>query len=222
MNDLILTIAKDRILPVNSAIIDFPNESFVNQLYRLIWYITDNIIRSLNSIELSNITLETKLGIVLYSMFPLDWLEIAEQSPNDYIDVKKLYKTNLMSLNEEDYKRINRILEFLCFEIIETTVLWNIENDLDINLFETTPRYILNAIEQDPVLKQIVKKQRIYMIESNQIPDIKISTDLNLSNKSHRLVKIFINQLIEEIIGNRKHENLLTLEDIDNVLGFNG
>lgn len=218
MNDLILTIAKDRILPVNSNIIDFPNESFVNQLYRLIWYITDNIIRSLNSLELSNITLQTKLLVVLYSMFPLDWLEIAKTSPNDYIDIKKLYKTNLNDLTEEDCNLLNRILEFLCFEIIETTILCNIENDIDINLFETTPRYILTGIEQDPVLKQIVKNQRIYMIDSNQIPDIKISTDLRLSNKSHRLVKIFINQLLEDIIENRKHENLLTLEDIDTVL----
>jgi hypothetical protein len=201
MNELILTISKDRILPMVSGLIDFPNVSFCNQLNNLTNFIIKNIMNRFILPTHSNITPQSKLELVLYAMFPIDWLELAEQSPNSYIDISKAiskYNTTKHKLPDEQTIKISKILEFLCYEIIELTTLYIIEEDLDLHLYEFSPRHILKAIELDPVLTGIIKKQQIYMID--QVPDIRLRTSINLSHKSDKLIRIYLHILLKTII----------------------
>ena len=203
MNELILTISKDRILPMVSGVIDFPNVSFCNQLYKLVNFIVKNIMNLFVLPTHSNITSQSRLELILYAMFPKDWLELAGQSPNSYIDISKTiseYETPKFKLLDEQTLKISKILEFLCYEIIELTTLYTIEEDLNLHLYEFSPRHILQAIELDPVLTGIIKRQQIYMIDSVQIPDIRLRTNLNLSHKSDKLIRIYLYILLKNMI----------------------
>jgi hypothetical protein len=153
----------------------------------------------------SNITNQSKLELVLYAMFPKDWLALAEHSPNSYIDISKTItdyeSSHKNKLNDEQTKKISKILEFLCYEIIELTTLYIIEEDLNLHLYEFSPKHILKAIELDPVLNGIIKRQQIYMIDSTQIPDIRLKTSLNLSHKSDKLIRIYLSILLKTMFS---------------------
>lgn len=217
MNDLFISIAKERILPISAEIIDYPQEYTENQLYKLAVYITQNIMNLyiiISSWNIDDLPENIKLDIALEILFPKDWLIIANTSPNFHLKLSKIidqYKTNI---SEEGKTRIHKIVEFLCYEIIETMVI----TSGFIKMFDLTPEYITKAIEFDPMLKRILKKNNIYIVEN--IPNYNMINieDIPMSNKCNKLLRIYLQKIIENLFETLedKQQTTLTIKDIEN------
>lgn len=233
MNDLIISIAKERLLPVSSEVIDYPNAQTENQMHRLSVYVTKIILDAFLNVThwaLCNITHASKrdptflsedirLSLALKNLFPLEWLEYAEQSPAFYLKLQRVIERYRFTLKEATVKRIHRIVEFLCFEIIESAVLWGNCKPMS----ELTPEDLQSAIDADPILKHIIYRHNLYLVidyPSNERVQIS-SSELDLSLKATRLLRTYAEEMIREVIRSREHEDRLTLRDVDSYFKIN-
>lgn len=215
MNDLFISVAKERILPISAEIIDYPQEYTENQLYKLAVYVTQNIMNLyiiINTWNDTDFPENIRLDIALEILFPKEWLVIADTSPNFHLKLTKIidqYKTNI---SEEGKTRIHKIVEFLCYEIIETMVI----TSGFIKMFDLTPDYITKAIESDPILQKIIKNNNIYIVEN--IPNYNTISieDITMSNKCNKLLRIYVQKMLENLFGNleEKKQTNLTIEDV--------
>lgn len=215
MNDLFISVAKERILPISAEIIDYPQEYTENQLYKLAVYVTKNIMNLyiiINAWNVGEIPEDIKLDIALEVLFPKEWLVVANTSPNFHLKLSKIidqYKTNI---SEDGKIRIHKIVEFLCYEIIETMVI----TSGFIKMFDLTPEYITKAIDSDPILQKIIKNNNIYIVEN--IPNYNIINiqDITMSNKCNKLLRIYVQKMLNNLFANLedKKRSTLTIEDI--------
>ena len=79
-------------------------------------------------------------------------------------------------------------------------------------MFDLTPNYIQKAIDTDPILKKIIENNNIYIVQN--IPNFSILDigDIEMSNKCHKLLRIYIEKLLENLFKDKKN---ITIEDID-------
>jgi len=215
MNDLFISVAKERILPVSAEIIDYPQEYTENQLYKLAVYVTKNIMNLyiiINSWNMEEISEDIKINIALDVLFPKEWLIIANTSPNFHLKLSKIIDQYKTDISEEGKTRIHKIVEFLCYEIIETMVI----TSGFIKMFDLTPEYITKAIEYDPILQKIIKNNNIYIVEN--IPNYNIINiqDITMSNKCNKLLRIYVQKMLDNLFTKleEKKRSTLTIKDV--------
>lgn len=214
MNDLIDSIAKERILPITTDTIDIPNNAIYSQLTKFSIYITDMIITYYQIQTQLNLTNEEKLDLAIDLTFPLKWLEIAKYCVAFHIDMTDCIKKRI-DLDPSLIVKINNIVEFLCFEIIETSVLLS---DI-IYISDLTPLHLLKAIDCDYFLSKIIYSCGIYITYSNIIPINYLEINgIDISNKSHKILRLFIEILIKKIIFYRRNDSIITIRDIHRIL----
>lgn len=233
MNDLITSVAKERMLPVSADFIDYPNAQFENQLHRLSIYFTKFILDAFVLVthwSLCNLATckkgdstflseKIRLSLALKSLFPLEWLQIAEQSPTFHLKLHRVIERYRFTLSEASVKRIHKIVEFLCFEIIESTV---IRADLK-PMYKLTIGDMQHAIELDPILKQIFYRHNVFLVthfpshEKIQFDE----TTFQMSLKASRYLRIYIEEMIREVIRQRENEGEVTLHDVEHYFKMN-
>lgn len=228
MNDLIISIVKERILPASSEIIDFPSVQVETQLHRFATYITKIILDEFVMVthwSLCNVTQQSKrdpsflpeesrLTLALQTLFPIAWLKIAEQSPSHHLKLQRVIERYRFTLSEASIRRIHKIVEFLCFEIIETTVLLSGCKLMQ----ELNSEDLQYAVEYDPVLKHIVYRHNIYFVTRYPSSDnvvFDVDSDLRISLKGARLLRVYVEEMIHECIRNREGQAELTIRDVD-------
>jgi hypothetical protein len=227
MNDLIISVAKERLLPLTSELIDYPSSQFENQLHRIAVYFTKSILDSFVLVthwSLCNaskqnchtITEESRMSLALKSMFPIEWLKVAQTSPTYYIKMHKVIERYRFTLLEPTIHRIHQVVEFLCFELIETAVLTS----------GLKPMYQLGsldlqvAVNRDPVLKEIFARHHIYGLGARTPSATKITFDFTgncspaISIKAFRLLRVYIEELIRDVYDHRENSNELTVRDV--------
>lgn len=214
MNDLIISVAKERILPLESNMLDYPNEQFESQMYKLALYITKSIL-DIYSIICNwsfPITEESKLSLSLKTVFPKEWLRIADQSPHFHLQLQKIIEQYKLNLREESVNRIHRVVEFLCYEIIETATIYSNFRRIS----ELTPNDIRNAIDGDSILHQIINQNNIYITQGIQLNHSMLEiTGVEVSNKALRLLRIYVEELVKGTLDNRQNFDVLTLDDLE-------
>lgn len=212
MNDLIISVAKERIIPSQPGIIDYPNEHTESQLYRMAVYMTQNIIHSYYLIFRWNKNEESSLTLALHNCFPKSWLTYAETSPQHYLELKKVITPYHLNLSEESIQRIHKIIEFLCYEIIESAVI----QSSFLPIQQLNPIYLKKGVEIDPVLNHIIQRHNIVLTDYLKVKSgrLNIQSPIRLSNKGIKLIRIYIEQLIQHILCFRIQSNVLTLADI--------
>lgn len=225
MNDLILFVVKERVLPLTSDFIDYPSRTFESQLHHISHFlaksILDQFVRvthwSLCNASAKNqhcITEHSRLTLALQNTFPLDWLTIAEKSPTHHLHLQRVIQRYRFSLQEASIRRIHAIVEFFCFELIESAVI----------LSNFKPMHQLGAadlqfaLDRDPVLKKIVTQHQIVIVPrvpmTQWISFAPLPGTMRISNKGYRLLRTYIEELIREVIRARRNPSLLTLTDI--------
>jgi hypothetical protein len=226
MNDLILSVVKERLLPLTSDFIDYPNAQFESQLHRLSTYITKAILDAFVTVthwslcnaskqNMHSITEESRLSIALKSIFPLEWLKIAETSPTYHLRLNKVIQRYRFSLHDPSVQRIHKIVEFLCFEIIESTVIHSGFKPM----FQLTGDDLQVAIRKDAILHEILTRHSIFLVPRPpstawiQFPDP--DPNVRISIKGYRLLRVYVEELIREVFRRRSNEYALTLEDVD-------
>lgn len=211
MNELIISVGRERMVPVRLGLIDYPNEQFENQLYRIAVFVAQSILDSYSLFLPWNCDEEDTLSLALKHNFPQDWLDIALLSPNFHFKLKKIITSYRFNLTDLSVQIIQQVVEFLCYEIIETAViLSNFQSISDISAI-----WIKNAIESDLTLSRIVKKQRITIVNHPRLcPGIITIENIDLSNKAMRLLRIFVEEFIMRIVDSRSQNNRLRIEDI--------
>ena len=215
MNDLIISIAKERILPISSNFIDYPNEQFEAQLYRLSIYITKAILDAYTVI--SNwpfvITEQSILTLALKTIFPIDWLEVADQSPSVHLNLEKTINQYVhLKLNSSSTERIHKVVEFLCYELIETTVIYsNFQKLTELNV-----RNLQIGIDGDPVLKRIITQNNIYVTDDIQLKNTMLEiTGIEISNKASRMLRVYVEELVKGVLEGRQNFDVLLIEDLE-------
>lgn len=214
MNDLIISVAKERILPLSQNIIDYPNEQFESQMYKLALYITKSILDHYSLICNWSfvVTEQSKLTLALKTVFPREWLRVADQSPHFHLELQKVIEPYKLGLREESVKRIHRIVEFLCYEVIETATIYSNFRKVS----ELCPGDIQHAIDGDSVLRQILTQNNIYITQGIQLNHSVLEiTGVEISNKALRLLRIYVEELIKETLDNRQNFDVLTLDDLE-------
>jgi hypothetical protein len=226
MNDLILSVVKERLLPLTSDFIDYPNAQFESQLHRLSTFVTKSILDAFVTVthwslcnaskqNAHSITEESRLSIALKSIFPLEWLQIAETSPAYHLRLHKIIQRYRFALNESSVKRIHQIVEFLCFEIIESSVIHSGFKPM----FQLTADDVGLAIQRDALLHEIITRHNIFLVSRApsvtwiEFPDP--PADVHISIKGYRLLRVYIEELIREVFRRRTSEYELTLEDVE-------
>jgi hypothetical protein len=226
MNELILSVVKERLLPLTSDFIDYPNAQFESQLHRLSIFIAKSILDAFVAIthwslynaskqNAHSITEESRLSMALKSIFPLEWLRIAETSPSYHLRLHKVIQRYRFALNESSVKRIHTIVEFLCFEIIESAVIHSGFKPM----FQLTGDDLALAICRDAMLHEIVTRHNIFLVPRPpsvtwiEFPDP--SADVQISIKGYRLLRVYVEELIREVFRRRSSEYELTLNDVD-------
>lgn len=216
MNSLITTIAKERILPSSMDFFDSINEMTENQMNKMCIFLVRNIMKTfgeLNILEEDDLKLEDteKMNIALKLNFPSEWLDIAVTSPCFYLDFTKFITPYYTQLSKELINLVNKVIEFFCYEVVETMVI----NSSFISICEITPFWLEKGIIADETLLNIIRKQNIYLFES--IPPLKIIEieGYELSYKSHKLLRIFIEKLIKNMFKERMHLNVLSKNDVN-------
>jgi hypothetical protein len=213
MNDLLISIAKERIIPAQPGIIDYPNEHLESQLYRMSVYITQNILHSYYLIFRWNKHEETALTLALRNSFPKSWLELAEQSPQHYLDLQKTFTWFKINLSEQSIKRIHKIVEFLCYELIETSVIYS--NFLPIQ--QISPLHLKQSVETDITLKHIIQRHNIILTDQLKLKSnaLTIQSPIPISNKAQKLIRIYIEELVKHLLTFRYQDHKLTVEDVE-------
>jgi hypothetical protein len=214
MNNLIISIAKERILPLTHNFIDYPNEQFESQMHKLSTYMTKSILDAYVVIDSWSfaITEQSKLTLALKTVFPNDWLSIAEKSPSYHLQLQKMIHSYSINLSEESIQRIHKVVEFLCYEIIENTVIYSNFRKVS----ELGSEHIQNGIDGDAVLKKIVNQNNIHVTTKIQLNHNElVFTGINVSNKAHRLMRLYIEEMVHTILDGRQHYDTLTLHDVE-------
>lgn len=215
MNDLIISIAKERILPISSNFIDYPNEQFEAQLHRLSTYMTKAILDAYTVI--SNwpfaITEQSKLTLALKTVFPTDWLEVADQSPSVHLNLEKTINEYVnLKLDSSSVERIHKVVEFLCYELIETTVIYSNFQKLP----ELGVRNLQIGIDGDPVLKRIITQNNIYVTDDIQLKNTMLEiTGIEISNKASRMLRVYVEELVKGVLEGRQNFDVLLIEDLE-------
>jgi hypothetical protein len=214
MNNLIISIAKERILPLTHNFIDYPNEQFESQLHKLSTYMVKAILDVYVVIDSWSfaITEQSKLTLALKTVFPNDWLTIAETSPSCHLQLQKMIHSYSINLSEASIQRIHKIIEFLCYEIIENTVIYSNFRKVS----ELGPEHIQNGIDGDAILKKIIRQNNIHVTSKIQLnhTDL-VFTGIDVSNKAHRLMRLYIEEMVNSILEGRQHYDTLTLQDVE-------
>jgi hypothetical protein len=196
MNNLIIFISKERILSSNDLIGDLPNQFLESQLYRMALFLIQNILEIIDKQTFISHSEEEKVNNALKVIFPNDWLKYAINSPNYHLNFKKY----LSHLNDNSNKIIHSVIEFFCYEVIETSILTKTKNQ---NLFLLQPYDILKGLQNDAVLHNILREQKIYIIDNHfkiRANDISFPK-INISKKGLQLIRIFIEILINNLIS---------------------
>jgi hypothetical protein len=214
MNDLIISIAKERILPISVNFIDYPNEQFEAQLHRVSTYITKAILDTY--IAISNwpfiITEQSKVTLALKTVFPVDWLYVAEQSPAFHLQLHKTINDYDLKLGTGTVERIHKVVEFLCYELIETTVIYSNFRKIS----ELSLENLQHAIDGDPVLKKIMSQNNIHVTDQIQINHNMLEiTGLEISNKANRLLRVYIEELVKGVLDIRQNFDVLLMDDLE-------
>ena len=217
MNELIAS-TKDYLLSSTPGIIDYPNEHTESQLYRLASAIIRNILNSYvyvsNLIQTARkLSEEQLLMYALKRIFPNDWLAIAIKSEAHYFKTVPLYLDRYnLSLTTKTIDKINGVVEFLCYEIIESAI---IEANF-CALSNLQPRHLIKAIRSDPILEIILHRHQIYLIGQCRLNSqvLKLSTEWEnkLSPKSIKLIVIYLELRVKQLVSQTNHS--LTEENI--------
>lgn len=214
MNNLIISIAKERILPLTHNFIDYPNEQFESQMHKLSTYITKSILDIYTVINGWSfaITEQSKLTLALKTVFPNDWLHIAETSTYYHLQLQKMIQSYSLDLSEDSIQRIHKVVEFLCYEIIETAVIYSNFRKIS----ELDPEHIQIAIDGDSVIRKIITQNNIHITSKIQLnrKSLEIS-GIDISNKAHRLLRIYIEEMVQTVLNGRQHYDVLTLNDVE-------
>jgi hypothetical protein len=220
MNDLIISIAKERILPLR---FDSPSTQIETQMYRIAVYMTRTILDAF--LTFSNwsscdapkfraprVDEATRLSLALKTVFPREWLSVAETSPHFHLRLQKVFRRYELELEETSIARIHQVVEFLCFELIETAII----ESRFARMADLTPEHLLMALDADPMLKKIITSQSIYIVRAPQIsPGLITLEGLNVSHRGLRLLRLYVEELIRATYDRREDREVLTLADID-------
>lgn len=214
MNNLLISIAKERLLPTVSGVIDYPIEYVESQLYRLSIFILSNILNSFILIPKTvNISQKDKVDLILSQNFPEEWLKVALTSTHHYLNFSKTTSQFDLNIEEELMEKIYAVVEFLCYEIIETSV---IKSNYKL-LMDITPNDILNGIHSDTVLTNIMQQHNIIITDYVLIPPhIVRLNNIAISNQSLKMIRVYIEEIIKRVYTSRKNKKRLTVEDVKN------
>jgi len=225
MNDLIVSVVKERILPLTSDFIDYPSAPFETHLYHISTHLTKSILDnfvlvthwSLCNASVKNthsITEESRMTLALQNTFPHDWLAIAEKSPTYHLHLQRIIQRYRFTLHETSIQRIHRIVEFFCFELIESTVIHAAFKPM----FQLTVSDLERAVERDPVFSTVLHRHRIFFISrcpsTALITFVNFPSSVQVSIKGLRLLRVFVEELIRQVFQHRRHESTLTYADI--------
>jgi hypothetical protein len=214
MNDLIISIAKERILPISSNFIDYPNEQFEAQLHRISTYITKAILDVYTVIcnWPFTVTEQSKLTLALKTVFPVEWLQVAEQSPTFHLQLHKTINQYSLKLDSSSVVRIHKVVEFLCYELIETTVIYSNFRRIS----ELTLENLQFGIDGDIVLKKIMTQNHIYVTDQIQLNHNMLEiTGIEISNKANRLLRVYIEELVKGVLESRQNFDVLLMDDLE-------
>jgi hypothetical protein len=214
MNDLIISIAKERILPISSNFIDYPNEQFEAQLHRISTYITKAILDVYTVIcnWPFTVTEQSKLTLALKTVFPVEWLQVAEQSPTFHLQLHKTINQYSLKLDSSSVVRIHKVVEFLCYELIETTVIYSNFRRIS----ELTLENLQFGIDGDIVLKKIMTQNHIYVTDQIQLNHNMLDiTGIEISNKANRLLRVYIEELVKGVLESRQNFDVLLMDDLE-------
>lgn len=214
MNDLIIAVAKERILPLSAQFIDYPNEQFESQLYKIATYITRAILDTYVVISSWSfiVTEQSKLTLALKTVFPREWLQIADTSPFFHLQLHKVIHQYKFTLSPESIQRIHRVVEFLCYELIETTVIYSNFRRIS----ELEPENLQIAIDGDSVLKQILVQNNIHVTGGIRLNHNMLEiTGVEVSNKAQRLLRVYIEELVQGVLENRQNFDVLVQDDLE-------
>lgn len=214
MNDLIISIAKERILPISSNFIDYPNEQFEAQLHRISTYITKAILDVYTVIcnWPFTVTEQSKLTLALKTVFPVEWLQVAEQSPTFHLQLHKTINQYNLKLDSSSVVRIHKVVEFLCYELIETTVIYSNFRRIS----ELTLENLQFGIDGDIVLKKIMTQNHIYVTDQIQLNHNMLEiTGIEISNKANRLLRVYIEELVKGVLESRQNFDVLLMDDLE-------
>jgi hypothetical protein len=212
MNDLIVSIAKERLLPTQVGVIDYPNANLENQLYHMTLFLTRDILETYIQLSHLKYSEQITLELTLMHHFPTEWLKIAKQSPNHHIRIQKIVALYEVELPDDIITQIQRVIEFLLFEIIETSVIRSNFQPLA----SLIPRWLNVGIRSDPILKNIIyNRHKIVLVSSLKTKSNMLQIhSLPFSNKAQRLLRAFIEEYVRRIIRSRSNPENLTLEDV--------
>jgi hypothetical protein len=154
------------------------------------------------------------LTLALQNTFPLDWLNIAETSPTHHLHLQRVIQRYRFTLQEASIRRIHAIVEFFCFELIESAVI----------LSAFKPMHQLGAadlhvaLDRDPVLKNILTQHQIVIVPrvpmTQWISFAPFPGEMHVSNKGYRLLRTYIEELVRGVIRSRRDSALLTVSDV--------
>lgn len=195
MNELIIFVAKERLIPSNN-ILDLPTQFLERQLYRLAYFLIQSVINVIynNFSPFSFSDEDEKVKNSLYVVFSYDWLQYALKSHNYHLCSYKFMDDYYLS--EKNKKLIYSVVEFFCFELIETSILIR-ENFLYNTISNLHPYDILQGLYHDTSLYNVIHEQNIYIVDTITIKsqDVKFP-NINISKKGIQLIRIFIEILI--------------------------
>lgn len=211
MNELIISVARERMTPIRMGLIDYPNEQFENQLYRIAVFVAQSILDSYGLFNSWNFNEDVTLELAMKHNFPQDWLDIAKESPCFHFKLRKIIYSYKYNLSDASIEYIERVVEFLCFELIETAVIASNFH----NVSTISPDWIKKGIESDATLTRIIKRQRISMVfYPGVFPGHVTPQNINVSNKAMRLLRAFIEEYIKKVIHTCNRNGIVSLEDV--------
>lgn len=224
MNNLITAIGKERLLPTYPELLDLPNFYLETQLMRLADYFTMIIIEKFFylSRNFRRVTDESLLDLALKLLFPKKWLQYALQMENKYyyLNIKEV-----LDVYNREYTfpkiledRITSVVEFLCFELIQTAVLSRELNYIS----ELTSIDLIKSVKKDPYLYEIVQRNNVILSSTLLKTNYKhlIINGIKLSNKANKLLRLYIETLIYRIIrlAKRKSSKKITVKDVQLII----
>lgn len=224
MNNLITAIGKERILPSFPDLLDLPNFFLETQLMRLADYFTMIIIEKFFflSRNFRRITDESVLDLALQTLFPRGWLKYALKMEDRYYylnikDVVDLYSREY-TFPKVLEDRITSVVEFLCFELVQTAALNKNFNYIS----EMTSTDLIQSLKTDPWLDEIIHRNNVILSSTVLKSNYKhlLVDGIKLSNKANKLLRIYIETLVRKIarVAKRKSVKVITMRDIQLII----
>lgn len=218
MNNLIASVCKDRLIPEHPELLDITGFFLETQMIRLADFIAEIILNKYIYLKRYLINNSDKIvfDTVLETIFPKDWLKYVPDK-NYYLCFKhmitQLYPQYI--IHEEIQKKIAIVVEFLCYEILENAVLHkNCKY-----LCDLTTTDIIHSNKKDNYINTILTQNNIIItgcrLKTN-VRHINIM-GIELSNKSNKLIRIYIEYLITKILSNIKNKKI-TRSDISLII----